>query len=369
MNSFRRLHPVLAVLPLILSFSLNAFADDDGTVGGGGGRAVVCRDSKKQIKTAEMWDLYEGRVLYGWKPNHDNRDFRIQYREAIHNIAEGRNMKFPVVPGTSLPPDVATSWVEAADYTFKSFHFIEAGLTLVNDSHELIKPDDGCLSEQVADNVDYDLPVDRRIWDKFDNSSKAALVVHETIYAMARLTGEKTSIRSRRLVALAFSGHKFKSIYANLPNQYVTCILMSQEPGLAGISRILLYIDQNKKIQLQADVVNGMFQYGANPQEIGSITDPSDVFWRTATLRGFSTSELNSDVDRGTGLLDVAMIPTADHRYKMWMHLIDDSRKYEYTISPEHPEPPKSEQVTCTLFPWQVVDGWDQRFVIAPPAN
>jgi hypothetical protein len=182
-----------------------------GAWSSGGGNAVVCLDSAGKISSAEVLDLYEGRVLKGLSYPASTAPYLEQAVAAANSIS--------LKPG--LPMFVA-------DYIPKvaaKIKFLPAGAGLrpINDSFEIVVPK-GCQIMQAArfeaDDIVY---VDSDIWSRLNEQNRAALVMHESLYWVLRLYGDQTSRRTRATVAHAFAGSKFLDIYDRLPSSIEIC--------------------------------------------------------------------------------------------------------------------------------------------------
>lgn len=175
----------LILLSLILTS--HAFAGDKGN----GGYSIVCRDAQSgRVTSAELLDVYEGRVLY-------KRNFEV----AQNSIADL----------------VSAAQAKVADFGYfasklqKEINLIEKNTIFIPEGNELEPTDDafppikkkGCKFEQLANYTNAgELLISTEIYDELDNVNKAALIIHEAIYAIRRKSlGETTSQNTRRLVA------------------------------------------------------------------------------------------------------------------------------------------------------------------------
>ena len=187
-----------------------------GGMDGGGGRGVICRDSKKKIVSAEILDFYEGRFQYGLQIPISN--------EAMDSQIEKAELKYK--QGTRVDLNYLSRSV------YKHFKFLPKStkLAFIDDSHELILPKK-CQIEQVANFVNPNLIlIDSEIWSKFDNTNKAALVLHETLYWRERINGAKDSRRSRLINANLFAENIFfEDVYEGIPKEALTCFAYSKK--------------------------------------------------------------------------------------------------------------------------------------------
>ncbi len=165
------------------NFALAALGND----GGGGGNAVVCRDQAGQITSAEVLDLFEARVLHRWQiPSSPEaaEDQAIRMANRLGDIN-----KYYIIH-TSLHSILGKARVLPPEYSLEP----------VNDSFPVIGVK-GCKIEQLARYLSSDeLLIDGEIWAKLDETNKAALYLHETLYWRLRAAGATNSLRARRIV-------------------------------------------------------------------------------------------------------------------------------------------------------------------------
>lgn len=160
-----------------------------GNEAGNGGVSVVCRDVNKRIIKAELLDIFEGRELYNLKFGNQNLNL-----ETIVGLVQLKLIKYP---------DSLVKMQEELDLIEKKIVFIREGIELnpTNDAFPVISLK-GCGFEQVANYTkDGDLFISKEIYDSFDVHHKAALYVHEAVYAMRRKLGDKDSRLSRQITA------------------------------------------------------------------------------------------------------------------------------------------------------------------------
>jgi hypothetical protein len=187
---------------LVAVLSLSAFAKE----GGNGGGAFVCRDSKGIIISAELVDFVEGRAEYGLTIPKNEKAIEDQINRAINRMLIG---------APRLAAELQTSVDEVKDIMNISF---EVELENTNDFNLRIKPRD-CTGgkfrfEQLANYTDDGrLVIDGTIYNKLPTTDKAALIVHEAAYLLARKWQDAISSReARRLTAHLFSSKDIKTI-------------------------------------------------------------------------------------------------------------------------------------------------------------
>lgn len=174
------------LLALFLGLASPAFASA-GNDAGGGGNAVVCRDSSGRITSAESLDLFEAQVLHRWRVPISQENAILQTKRfiALLRLLNPRYQFFSVVEqivgrGRVLEPEYKLEPIADA------FPFIGKK---------------GCAIEQLARYLSTDeLLIDGEIWAALDETNKAALYLHELLYQGLRRSGAVNSLRARRIV-------------------------------------------------------------------------------------------------------------------------------------------------------------------------
>lgn len=168
---------------------LTSFTSWAGGDVGNGGVSVVCRDSLGEITSAELLDIFEGREIYGRK--YINENIGVDTKLEISQLKLSRH------------PTYLTKFQDELAKVQANLIFIREGIELnpTNDALPTISKN-GCNYEQVANYTDEgEVLVSREIYNAFDVNNKAALFIHEAVYALRRKVGDKTSQKSRRLTA------------------------------------------------------------------------------------------------------------------------------------------------------------------------
>ncbi len=194
MNSLKKSWVGVQGLGALLSFAIagSAFA---GGIEGGGGKAVVCRDQKRAIRSAEVLDLYEGRAIYGFIYAESKTPWAEQARAALDG-------------GDDYPK----KWLPAVVQYLRVLPR-ETSLVAVNDSLETVVPRD-CAIEQAANYInDQQILVDGEIWGALSETGKAALAVHEASYRYLREFGDTDSRRAR-----IYTAHRMAGKTATVPS-------------------------------------------------------------------------------------------------------------------------------------------------------
>ena len=165
-----------------------------GNDAGGGGNAVVCRNTKGKITSAETLDLFEARVLDHLTVQDSSLD---PYHRAIADSLKLINLNPDKLRGLDgyvvyvasvaemLPPDI--------------------GLEPIDDAFPIVNKK-GCKIEQLARYLEGEkLLIDSEIWSALDKKSQAALYFHEGLYRVLRDWGATTSKRTRKILGLIMS--------------------------------------------------------------------------------------------------------------------------------------------------------------------
>jgi hypothetical protein len=275
MRTQHNLWKTLSVIPFL--FPATVFASGQGV--GNGGNTVVCKDSSGKIKTVTLMDLWEGR-----------------------NNASPEPMAAPLSISTSSAP--VSQQIEQAikrlrldapleAYFRNELAWIQKNLTSVPSNMSLtpvpeimpILEQDGCDFELVAnyfndDTIMYN-PTLRALLD-LEPTNEAALLVHETLYKMARdLAQAKDSVKVRKLVAYSFADQEDASSIATLVRETFaldryTGTFVHVDRGVDGFIQMNLYYKAQPnevlavhETMLDANgVVQGTMSWSPSPAEI-----------------------------------------------------------------------------------------------------
>jgi hypothetical protein len=218
----------------------------------GGGKGVVCRDSAGAILSAEVLDLWEARMLYKQKLSAPSGSVNDMVKAALtlmgHAItSDGMSIDLWSQSGN---PNAPKQHFEGPDAVMMSM-YLQTGvfnlpdgedirrlrgvrLALTEDSFEEITPS-SCAIEQIVRYQDFSVGDGSILIDQ------AALIVHEAAYKYFRDSYKETnSLRIRRAVGMAFSGHTFASLNAKLlPDEYYVCI--SNPKDFRTLSRVFVF--------------------------------------------------------------------------------------------------------------------------------
>lgn len=196
MKTARQLIGKCILVSLTTHFAPQTFA---GGMEGGGGNSVVCRDSLGKMISAEVFDLFEGRALYGYIPKENADDFKSQARRIAKKMDDA----------------TATNFFEKeTERILNEMRFLPADVALrpVDDSNSIIKPSNCELFQTAIYLSNKRVYFDSNIWALLTETHRAALVSHEVFYAYLRLADEtKDSGRARQYVSYMFSGQNLKA--------------------------------------------------------------------------------------------------------------------------------------------------------------
>lgn len=259
-----------------------------GGVDGGGGKSIVCRDSAGSIKSAEVLDLYEGRIMFGLNIQETNEPMASQIKRALNNI-----------------PTNSRGLIEVyVNQIQKHMKITPAGTQLlpIDDSFEVIAPT-GCSAEQTANYYnDKMILVSGDIWGSLSETGKAALILHEAVYASNRLVGATNSRQSRHIVANIFDpATKWTDIKDQLPQQALTCISMGggllmwafQEPDSSWTLQFQILGKSYVMSKKTFNVMSGAFDF--NEAKTFPIKQGDDLIGTGTSTTGFAKSTFEDD--------------------------------------------------------------------------
>jgi hypothetical protein len=200
------------LMTALLCLGSHAFAKPQGGVDGGGGKSVVCRNSKGQITSAQTLDLFEATNVYGLKLS--------SFSGTAEEISAKVQAKLSGAMGLN-------------GYNYEPFYkrvnrimkFVPPSSVIkpIDDAAEVVLPKN-CQLEQLAHYLDDEtLLVSQEIWNQLSNTEKAALISHEAVYRVDRAFGAKDSRRARRIVAHMFADFAFEKVDGDLPKGSKSC--------------------------------------------------------------------------------------------------------------------------------------------------
>lgn len=288
-------------------FSLPAFA---GGESGGGGKSVVCRNSDGTIRSAELLDLYEGRVVYQLSYQESPVDWKIQSATFLENSGViPKDSCIPWIPYTGSTGSSCTTHTgepnSIEDYyvnTVNHLTFLPEGTTLkpIDDSYEVIAPKNCNIEQTVNYQNDNLILVDSEIWKALSETQKSALIVHESVYRYLRDYGEKDSRRARHFNAYIFSGGHVENTFPG-DNYQLFCSGGDKENTFFYAFALPANPSESSKVRLQFASLGGR-----------QLLSKSYVDLDASTAIGSSTTHLPDQFN----LLDQLKNPTQWMRYQ-----------------------------------------------------
>ena len=183
-------HFVMAALAAVLFIGRNSQASGNET--GNGGDVVVCRDHGGQIVSLEVLDLYEARTLRGivsdlgdpteaWEGKATRLLGELARVDTDRSAGYIRRVRGITADSLFLPG------VELRDISDSMHIAIPAGCAIVQ----------AVIQKQKRFPEDKTFTFSKDIWDRLDESNRAALVMHEVIYEELISSGQTNSIVAR----------------------------------------------------------------------------------------------------------------------------------------------------------------------------
>jgi hypothetical protein len=248
-------------------------ANAAGTVGGGGGKGVVCANPDGTVKSVELLDLWESKVLFDLPAIEDNRPVNDLVIEGISRL---RGVVTMNISGYSSPDGLFYD-EEIFEYQLKQTaekyftgkkpkaRFLDdVTLTDTEDSFEAVRPSNCQVKNIVNFMANGQVLVANDLYKHMSNTHKAALILHESLYKQLRLfSKEKHSIRTRRAVGYVMNGKSFEANYDHLKTRQVFCkdgnhdTIISFTEGVDETGRKLIYFVPK--------IINGYLVMGATP--------------------------------------------------------------------------------------------------------
>ncbi len=181
---------------LILVFKISYAGNEVGN----GGDVIVCKGESGKIERIELLDFYEARV----QEKQELKDIE----DSVPPLAQINIILDKV---SKHNPKLAIQYKKRSNSFFKEVTFLEkAKLNDIDDSAHLILPrKKNCSIEQIAvfkkQKSKKNFLIDKKLWDKMNNTNKAGLILHEIIYEHLSYLGEKNSVKVRQINSLFFS--------------------------------------------------------------------------------------------------------------------------------------------------------------------
>ncbi|MBL7687661.1 MAG: hypothetical protein JNJ49_06470 [Bdellovibrionaceae bacterium] len=266
-----------AVFSILLTF-ITASSASAWTYKGNGGYAVVCTkpENAKTIVSAELLDLYEGRTIRAFQLDLGPGPSFNEHLELILKRLE------------AFSPRRAQRYREqAASFLHEARFLTGVDLGDIGDADPIVVPV-GCTPKPVVNQREPEFPGDPRyivqseIWNALDESSKAALILHELVY---RELKQDTSLRTRYFVSMISSTE-----WVNLTT--LTYFDLSRRVGFPSEEQSGVELDLSR---LFLRTANGIFQ-NAYPvrDSVVDLYGQSVFTLGTEPVRFFDSGEIES---------------------------------------------------------------------------
>jgi hypothetical protein len=195
-----------------------------GVKEGGGGNAVVCRDLQGKIKSAELQDIFEARMLFGLNVPSSELPHQEQLDAMLNRVKQAQQNGWRPDWNEIIPKSIADDLILLPS---------GVGLGEIDDTQPTIVPK-GCKLERLAlyDDRYGQLFVDSEIWNHLGETNRAALLLHENVYYYLRQhAGETTSDRTRYAVGYVASDLPLKNIFDGIPSgvELINCWVPSND--------------------------------------------------------------------------------------------------------------------------------------------
>ena len=261
-----------------------------GNTDGGGGRGVVCYNPDNTIKSVELLDLYEGRILEGLTPD----TFADKTPLEILDLVISKN-----------PHNGVKDSFEYSKKLYSSFRFLPEGVRLepIDDSGEIFIPAN-CKIEQLANMQSLTkVFVVGDFWNKMNNVNKAALIVHEYLWAIQRIAGREFSSRARRDTARYLaSNYSFTKKYPSVKVGMLSCGSANLDHQINKITSVSRFTVSriNNGYRLEFGRIGGIVLQNNHFSEVDYV---DDVF--SSIEKEIYTADEVLDYDSGEFTIDV----------------------------------------------------------------
>ncbi len=184
-----------------------------------------------QITSVEVLDLWEAKIIFQRTIQYSPDSVEVQVQRAFKNIKNSMNFDWREGPKSKT---IIYDWLFSLSEPFllkvheDILRLSGTELQEVPDSFEQARPADGQVHQLMVYNDNSLTPkilLNEDLWDRMDNTNKAAAVVHEAFYKFLRdQSPEVDSRRVRRAVGLAMSGYQFVNLDQLLgPGKQIWC--------------------------------------------------------------------------------------------------------------------------------------------------
>jgi hypothetical protein len=257
-----------------------------GAVDGGGGKAVVCKNSAGEISSIQLLDLWEANTLYDMPPQALGNTLEESVDQALLALKNSYPLKIRASHGSKTCEGQDCLTILMQDTTSKFFNpntklkrLRGVELTLTDDSYELAKPANCEIHQIVNYRPDSTILLNQDLFEKMSMVDQTALIAHEAYYRFLRntLSPETNSIRTRRAIGFIMSKHVFELQQEPSLNESLRC----HADGIPyAPSNIYFYRDYNleggKYLSIFIDDINGSGLIGAK-QPFGSFGFDDDA--------------------------------------------------------------------------------------------
>jgi hypothetical protein len=324
---------ILALVTMSLSVSAFARPGFAGPNDGGGGKGVVCRNEDGSIKSVELLDLWEARMLYDHEIVSSKASIDDQIKAGIERLKNVVVYPYEVhyadrllKGGDALADSLRRFAIPINSENWGNVKRLR-GVTLAptQDSFEDASPT-GCQIEQLVRYKDAGLGggtnealMNQDLVDRMDLTNKAALALHEALYAVLREFGETTSLRVRRAVGYAMSGRSFKSLDSFLKGPHITCESAARDSDdISPRTRIHYAKQSNGLVTIFPEKIGGILMMGFEQENSGTDQSVEELYRSIAHGGGFgggvglSTSPVDFDLSamvmaKGKGVVEIQL--------------------------------------------------------------
>lgn len=291
-------------LSLMLLSSLPVLAGNGST---GGGMGVVCKNADGSIKSVELLDLWEARVIYNRPAIISSASVADQMEEQLQNF---KNSVYAaeMCAGHGVcdmqGPEAFYLMLKSQTDDFLNLDLARihrvrgATLKKTDDAYEVVTPSNCEIAQLIRfKDTPYggDVLINQDLVDHMDNTNEAALYLHEALYVYLR-GGDKSSLRVRRAIGLSFSGHEFKTLESFLPKEVYDC------HDFSNSNRVFVYVPEkgfcaNEGVVFQIVTLDRMWAMDFAEPRICRLGILDDVFNGPFPMENWGTlgSRVGSD--------------------------------------------------------------------------
>lgn len=241
-----------------ISVALFSVWANAGVGSSGGGAAAVCRNGNAEILSAQMLDLYEGHVIYGYQYPEQELDADTELRNALSRF--------------DYSPFLKALVIENINRVQESFAFLPEGVGIntppdLGADSAVVVPE-GCRIEAAGYyQTDGRLLVSRAVYRKLSQRNRAAFILHEALYRIAReRSGHKDSALSRRLVAALFSSKVDQAELDEIRRDVFSAPWSAEELNQTGI---VLPFNQIEDLKIEVTINQSLIPAGTSRWIVG----------------------------------------------------------------------------------------------------